>query len=103
METKIIQYHTNIQILNKERDNKNYGMRVSKVMMHESFCHNKFIFEYKNGDESPCNFYNIEMNLIKIVPVYSPIYGEKFFRASKAYGKGESGKFFEYFFGLYYN
>ena len=92
--------YTNID---EERDNKNYGMRVSKVMMHESFCHNKFIFEYKNGDESPCNFYNIEMNLIKIVPVYSPIYGDNFFRASKAYGKGESGKFFEYFFGLYYN
>ena len=92
--------YTNID---EERDNKNYGMRVSKVMMHESFCHNKFIFEYKNGDESPCNFYNIEMNLIKIVPVYSPIYGDNFFRASKAYGKGESGKFFEYFFGLYFN
>ena len=87
----------------EERENKNFGMKASKVMMHESFCHNKFIFEYTNGDQSPCNFYNKEMNLIKIIPIDSPNYDENYFRASMEYGKGESGKFFEYFFGLYFN
>ena len=43
-------------------------MRIGKTMIHESFCHNKFIFEFKTGNESPTNFYNAEMNLIKIVP-----------------------------------
>ena len=87
----------------EERENKNFGMRASKVMMHESFCHNKFIFEYTNGEQSPCNFYNKEMNLIKIIPVNTSNYDENYFRASMEYGKGESGKFFEYFFGLYFN
>lgn len=87
----------------EERINKHFGMRVSKLMMHESFCHNKFIFEHKNGDESPCNFYNSEMNLIKIVPINYPNYDNNYLRGSKEYGKGESGKFFEYFFGLYFN
>jgi len=87
----------------EEKVNKNFGMRVSKVMMHESFCHNKFIFEYTNAVQSPCNFYNKEMNLIKIIPVDSRIYSENYFRASMEPGKGESGKFFEYFFGLYSN
>ena len=72
----------------EERVNKHYGMRASKLMMHELFCHNKFVYEYKKGDESPCNFYNTEMNLIKIVPINYPLYGDNFF---------------EYFFGLYFN
>ena len=91
--------------LEEERNNKHYGMRISKVMMHESFCHNKFIFEYKSGEESPMNFYNVQMNLIKIVPVNYPYLNDdnEYLRGSKSFGKGESGKFFEYFFGIYFN
>ena len=85
-----------------ERINKHYGMRVGKTMIHESFCHNKYIFQYKAGYESPTNFYNAEMNLIKIVPVGTPIYTNNYLPVAKEKNKGESGKFFEYFFGLYY-
>ena len=88
--------------IKEERINKHYGMRVGKTMLHESFCHNKFIFEFKTGYESPRNFYNAEMKLIEIVPINSKYYTDNYFRASENATKGESGKFFEYFFGLYY-
>ena len=88
--------------IEEERTNKHYGMRVGKTMMHESFCHNKLIFEYKVGFESPNYFYNAEMNLIRIVPVNYPQNNEylKVNRIGED-KKGESGKFFEYFFGVY--
>ena len=87
--------YTNID---EERYNKNFGMRVSKEMLHESFCHNIL-----KSVQSPYNFYNKEMNLIKIIPVDPPIYGENYFSVSLECGRGESCKFFEYFFGFYFN
>jgi hypothetical protein len=95
----ILDEYKNIE---EERTNKHYGMRVGKTMMHESFCHNKLIFEYKAGFESPNNFYNAEMNLIRIVPVNYPE-NNQYLKVNRIGDdkKGESGKFFEYFFGLY--
>ena len=88
--------------IEEEKINKHYGMRVGKTMIHESFCHKKFIFEFKTGNESPTNFYNAEMNLIKIVPKNSRNYTDDYFRVAEKEKKGESGKFFEYFFGLHF-
>ena len=88
--------------IEEEKINKHYGMRVGKTMIHESFCHNKFIFEFKTGNESPTNFYNAEMNLIKIVPKNSRNYTDDYFRVAKKEKKGEGGKFFDYFFGLHF-
>ena len=84
--------------IEEERTNKHYGMRVGKTMMHESFCHNKLIFEYKVGFESPNYFYNAEMNLIRIVPVNYPQNNEylKVNRIGED-KKGESGKLVESF------
>jgi len=86
--------------INEERILKHYGMRISKVMMQQCFCHNKFIFDQKYANESPCNFYNSKMNLIKIVPIYYPNSND-YLKTTLEDGKGESGKFFEYFFGQY--
>ena len=83
--------------IEEERINKHYGMRVSKLMVYEAFCHNKFIFDYKEGDEPPNNFYNAEMNLIKIVPINCPIYDNNYLSGYFNYEKCLSGIFFEYF------
>ena len=84
----------------EERINKHYGMRVVKAIIHETFCNNKLNLEY--DCESPINFYNAEMKLIKIVPIKSQNYNDNYSKTTKKENKVESSKFFEYFFGLYY-
>ena len=91
---------TEYKDFNEESLLKHYGMRISKVMMQEIFCHNKFIFDQKYTNDSLCNFYNSKMNLIQISQIYYPDCND-YFKVTLEDGKEESGKFLEYFFGQY--
>ena len=87
---------------NKEEEKiiKNNSIRVSKTLFHESFAHNKFIFSFSSC-QSPTLFFNHDNDLIEIVPTNSEKSGPNILKASNCENKGESGKFLEYFFGMY--
>ena len=89
---------------NEKKIFKHYGMLASKTIMHESFGHNKIIFDKKDKIVSPSRFYNKQKKLVKIVPALS----YKKNKANNEYLKSlnekltcDSDKFFEYFFGKY--
>ena len=88
---------------NKEMiESKNFAIKVSKTLMHETFCHNNYIYKSPKSIQSPLKFFTKNNRLVTIVPKNSKVNNNKvFLKASKEYGKGESGKFFEYFFGQY--
>ena len=91
---------------NEKRVFKHYGMLASKTLMHESFCHNKILFDKKERVISPSQFYNRKKTLVLMIPVSSNQKEEQNFEYFKSLNKklsGESGKFFEYFFGKYTN
>ena len=81
-------------------------MLASKTLMHESFGHNKMIFNKKEKTISPSKFFNRNKRLVKMVSVTSHEKTDKnteIFKSLNKKLKGESGKFFEYFFGKYEN
>ena len=83
---------------------KHYGMLSSKTIMHESFCHNKILFGKKERVISPSQFYNRKKKLVLMIPVssYQKTEGQiEYYRSLNGKLSGESGKFFEYFFGKY--
>ena len=91
---------------NEKRVFKHYGMLASKTLMHESFCHNKILFDKKERVISPSQFYNRKKTLVLMIPVSSNQKEEqniKYFKSLNKKLSGESGKFFEYFFGKYTN
>ena len=91
---------------NEKRVFKHYGMLASKTLMHESFCHNKILFDKKERVISPSQFYNRKKTLVLMIPVSSNQKEEQNIEYFKSLNKklsGESGKFFEYFFGKYTN
>ena len=83
---------------------KHYSVRVSKTMMHESFARDKIIFNKSNAIKSPLKFYNRQKILVEMVPNISFVSNLdnriEYFKVPKD-SKGESGKFFEYFFGIF--
>ena len=91
----------------KETDTKilkNYSIKVSKVIMHESFGHYKYYFQKTKIQETPKHFYNKNKKFItmmskkKIIPNNSR---EDVFYINVDEESGESGNFLEYFFGIY--
>ena len=88
---------------------KHFGVLASKTLMHESFCHNKILFDKKHRIVSPSKFYNTEKKLVKMVSVSFHAKNEintkniEYFKSLNERKTGESGKFFEYFFGKYEN
>ena len=89
---------------------KHYGMLASKTLMHESFGHNKRIFNKKERIISPLRFFNRNKRFVKMVPLlfnlkHVDINNKKieYFKSLNKKLTGESGKFFEYFFGKYNN
>ena len=94
---------------NEKKLFKHFGMLASKTLMHESFCHNKILFDKKHRIVSPSKFFNTEKKLVKMVPVsfYEKnevnIKNIEYFKSLNERKTGESGKFFEYFFGKYEN
>ena len=72
--------------------------------MHECFGHNKFLYEQKIGLDSPSHFFNKNKRFITMIPKseknknYS---NEDNFFVQQGNYEGESGNFFEYFFGFY--
>ena len=91
---------------NEKRIFMHYGMLVSKILMHESFCHNKILFDKKERVISPSQFYNRKKTLVLMIPVSSVQKEEpniEYFKSLNKKLSGESGKFFEYFFGKYTN
>ena len=53
------------------KSSKHYAMKVSKFFMHESFGHNKFIYQNENGIDSPRHFFNKSKRFITMLPKYS--------------------------------
>ena len=89
---------------NEKKVFKHYGMLTSKTLMHESFGHNKMIFDKKDRTISPSKFFNKNKKLVKMIPVQSYEKSDEnieYFQALNEKCTGESGKFFEYFFGKY--
>lgn len=88
------------------KNTEHYAMRVSKFFMHESFGHNKFIYQNEIGIDSPRHFFNKSKSFITMFP--KPLKNTNidysndlnFFVEQDKY-EGESGNFFEYFFGFY--
>ena len=83
---------------------KHYSMRVSKTTMHESFAHIKFRYEKKRGLISPLKFYNRKKILVEMITNTSDIYKKdnvEYLKVLIKNSSGESGKFFEYFFGIF--
>ena len=83
---------------------KHYAILSAKTIMHESFEHYKRIYNNKNNIVSPSRFYNKEKKFIKIIPFSSREKSDnniKLFKSLNERLTGESGKFFEYFFGKY--
>jgi hypothetical protein len=91
----------------KEEENiikrKHYAVRVSKLFMHESFGHNKFIYQKMPGLDSPNHFYNKQNEFITMIPKTNKIlkiFEKNIFYINRKFEGGEGGNFFEYFFGL---
>ena len=85
---------------------KHNGMLASKTLMHESFGHNKMIFNKKDKTISPSKFFDRKKRLVKMVSVTShekDDINNEIFKSLNGKSKGENGKFFEYFFGKYEN
>ena len=85
------------------KERKHYAFRVSKLFMHESFGHNKFIYNKKPGLDSPNHFYNKQNEFITMIPkLYKilKIFEKNTFYINSEFEGGEGGNFFEYFFGL---
>ena len=83
---------------------KHYAMRISKCLMHEIFEHNKLLYQYKNGIGSPRYFYDKDKKFITMIPKaqkYKVYQNESNFFINEKEYLGESGNFFEYFFGFY--
>ena len=83
---------------------KHYGMLASKTLIHESFCHIKMTFDKKDRTISPSKFFNTKKKLVKMIPILSYKNKEEdieYFKSLNEKCTGESGKFFEYFFGKY--
>lgn len=85
---------------------KHYSIRISKTIMHEGFGHNKINYNHNEKVDSPSKFYNRNKLLVEMKKetFYDEIGNNKdveYFKALKNYEKGESGKFFEYFFGIF--
>ena len=83
---------------------KHYAMKTSKVMMHESFGHNKLLYGQSKPIDSPRIFFNKEKKLITMIPKSlknSYDTNENIFFINKDSIIGEGGNFFEYFFGIY--
>ena len=79
-------------------------MRVSKTTMHENFAHNKFRYEKIRGLSSPLKFYNRKKILVEMITNTSNIGSKEnveYFKVLIKDSSGESGKFFEYFFGFF--
>ena len=79
-------------------------MLASKTLMHESFGHNKILFNKKNRLVSLLRFYNKQKKFVQMVLISSTTKHEKnlkieYFRVLNKKLTGESGKFFEYFLG----
>ena len=91
--------------------NKHYAMRITKVIIHECFGHNKFIFKREEKKEklsSPEQFYNKKKCFIKMIKKSAKnaiiFNSEKYFLTNSMNSNpGESGNFLEYFFGKYEN
>ena len=89
---------------NEMIESKSYAVKVSKTLMHETFCHNNYIYKSPKGVQSPLRFFTNNNRLVTIVPKNSNLNNKNnklFLKVSKEFGKGESGKFFAYFFGQY--
>ena len=89
---------------NEKRIFKHYGMLSSKTLMHESFCHNKILYGKKERAISPLQFFNREKRLVLMIPISWYQKNDKkieYFNSLNEKLSGESGKFFEYFFGKY--
>ena len=83
-------------------ESKSYAVKISKTLKHESFCYNNYIYDSPKGIQSPIKFFNNKNKLVNILPKDSNcINNQLILKCSQEFGKGESGKFFEYFFGLY--
>ena len=85
---------------------KHCAIKASKTIFHETFCHNKTLFNNNSIISSPKRFYNKDKKLVKIVPYnYRKVKNKKnveYYKAIKNINAGgESGKFLEYFFGKY--
>ena len=83
---------------------KHYAILSAKTIMHESFGHNKRIYNNKNKITSPSRFYNKEKRFVKMIPFSSREKSDNNIELFKSLNErltGESGKFFEYFFGKY--
>ena len=82
---------------------KHYAVRVSKLFMHESFGHNKFIYQKMPGLDSPSHFFNKQNEFITMIPKKNKIFKifeKNIFYINSKFEGGEGGNFFEYFFGL---
>ena len=87
---------------NEKRLFKHYGMLTSKTLVHESFGHFKMTFDKKDRTISPSKFFNTKKKLVKMIQVSSYKKNEEdieYFKSLNERCTGESGKFFEYFFG----
>ena len=83
---------------------KHFAMLTAKIIMHESFGHNKMIFNQKKRLASPSRFFNRNKKLVVMVPYTFTKEDEKdaeYFKSLNKQLTGERGKFLEYFFGEY--
>lgn len=83
---------------------KHFATRTTKFFMHENFGHIKFIYQNKIGPLSPRLFYNKKKELITMVPRNSKKDKNNiinYFMIDQRNEGGESGSFFDYFFGIY--
>ena len=87
----------------EEKKNKSLGLKVAKTLIHESFAHNKYLYDSPTNIDSPLRFFCNRNNLVTIVPPSTKIYDEAFILKGTTPDKGESGKFLEFFFGQFRN
>ena len=83
---------------------KHYSFRVSKVIMHESFGHNKYYFHKTVSPETPRHFYDKNKKYIVMISkkyINQNNSNENIFYVNQDSNSGESGNFLEYFFGIY--
>ena len=90
---------------NKEEIIKHYSMHVVKTLMHECFCLIKFRYKKEIGLISPKRFYNKSKHIITMKPkrIASQSQNPDDFGVNISVNSisGESGNFFEYFFGIF--
>ena len=90
---------------NNEEIIKHYSMHAVKTLMHECFCHIKFRYKKEIGLISPKRFYNKSKHIITMKPkrIASQSQNPDDFGVNISVNSisGESGNFFEYFFGIF--